>query len=703
MKKTDLLSVVIVLAMSLTLTGAQLHTNAERANFWEFRASMPEARKGAAAVVWGEHIYVIGGVNEAGEATERVDRYHPETDTWDTMPSLRIPRSNAAAVVWEGTLIVIGGHGDGDVILHDVEQYDPQTEQWSTFAALTEPREGLTAIVLDNRLYAIGGSGSAGQFFDSVVSYEAASAVWQDATDWQLDRARASFAALSVMDSVYLLGGFNTFGPLGLVQRYQPGSGLMPLAPLVPARGGLGAAYLDSRLYAIGGLTASNEVIASVAVYDVAENAWQLDASLNTARSQFPAVTYNGVIYVFGGEIADEQVIGSVEAFISGTAPVANDDTFITGEDVILTMNVISNDASPGGEALTITSYTKPLHGTIQEGNLPGNFVYTPDVNYFGPDQFTYTIRNIDGESSSATVSITVEAVNDPPVFTSMPTTAGLVDERYAYEVRADDVDNTLIFIEADLQPAWLQFTDQQNGTAILSGTPSTQDAGVHRVILRVNDGDASSEQSFEITVLAGVPTAPQLIAPSNAVNEVPGSVELRWESEGATAWDLQVATDSLFTELVEDIAGLVVKRFEVRELERLTTYYWRVRASNSAGSSDWSLPFQFTTVSNVSTEAISLPERTFSLKTPYPNPFTSHVTLSFEVLDVAHQPIRVAIYTVEGRMVNVLHHGPLATGEHTVLWDGTDRSGMPVASGSYLIHIIHNQQQLSRSLVLVR
>src|SRR5678815_3537100 len=45
-----------------------------------------------------------------------------------------------------------------------------------------------------------------------------------------------------------------------------------------------------------------------------------------------------------------------------------------------------------------------------------GNYTYTPDTNYNGPDQFTYTICDVDGDCDTATVVITVTPVDDLPV-----------------------------------------------------------------------------------------------------------------------------------------------------------------------------------------------------------------------------------------------------------------------------------------------
>src|SRR5437762_10866964 len=45
-----------------------------------------------------------------------------------------------------------------------------------------------------------------------------------------------------------------------------------------------------------------------------------------------------------------------------------------------------------------------------------GTFSYTPAANYNGPDTFTYQVCDVDNDCSSATVTITVDAVNDVPV-----------------------------------------------------------------------------------------------------------------------------------------------------------------------------------------------------------------------------------------------------------------------------------------------
>src|SRR5207245_4561965 len=99
-------------------------------------------------------------------------------------------------------------------------------------------------------------------------------------------------------------------------------------------------------------------------------------------------------------------------------APVAANDSYTTNEDTQLSITapgVLANDTDVEGSALTAVLGTGPAHGVLTL-NANGSFTYTPASNYNGPDSFTY--RASDGSLSSAlaTVTLTVNAVNDAPV-----------------------------------------------------------------------------------------------------------------------------------------------------------------------------------------------------------------------------------------------------------------------------------------------
>jgi VCBS repeat-containing protein len=104
------------------------------------------------------------------------------------------------------------------------------------------------------------------------------------------------------------------------------------------------------------------------------------------------------------------------------TPPTAVDDDYPMLEDDVLHVNpgsgVLKNDNDPdnGPQGLTARNFSQPAHGTLTSAG-DGSFTYTPDPDYNGTDTFTY--EAFDGASATqATVTITIEPVNDAPSFT---------------------------------------------------------------------------------------------------------------------------------------------------------------------------------------------------------------------------------------------------------------------------------------------
>lgn len=95
-----------------------------------------------------------------------------------------------------------------------------------------------------------------------------------------------------------------------------------------------------------------------------------------------------------------------------GEPPVATDDVVVALAGKDTSIDVLSNDMDPGGEMLTFALEDRPAHGDAQvEG---GVIVYTPLPRFNGPDAFRYRLFDPSGESSVATVRITVYDQADP-------------------------------------------------------------------------------------------------------------------------------------------------------------------------------------------------------------------------------------------------------------------------------------------------
>lgn len=111
-----------------------------------------------------------------------------------------------------------------------------------------------------------------------------------------------------------------------------------------------------------------------------------------------------------------------------------------------------------------------------------------------------------------------------------------------------------------------------------------------------------SAASTFQ-TVVA--PAAPQLLAPANQALDLPNSVLLRWSAVGnAASYRVQVSTGRDFSQVLRDVSDVSNTQLQVDNLAEGITYYWRVRASNVAGSSNFSPIWEFSTKKALSAPA---------------------------------------------------------------------------------------------------
>ena len=163
----------------------------------------------------------------------------------------------------------------------------------------------------------------------------------------------------------------------------------------------------------------------------------------------------------------------------------------------------------------TTLSYT--VSESVTNGNLnvssSGSMSYTPSTNYNGTDSFKYTVtatpQNI---SKEATVSITVNSVNDLPVV-SYQTDSGytneslIVEENPSFRISVSDEDHEIseltfsASIGSEDVSATFTLDEEPNpanyGTMVLD-LSNLQNAGLYRAELKISDGTDSSSLFVE-------------------------------------------------------------------------------------------------------------------------------------------------------------------------------------------------------------
>ncbi len=100
------------------------------------------------------------------------------------------------------------------------------------------------------------------------------------------------------------------------------------------------------------------------------------------------------------------------------------------------------------------------------------------------------------------------------------------------------------------------------------------------------------------------------------------------------------------------------------------------------------------------STDNQLLPQTT-KLKSCYPNPFNSTVSISFQIASQSRIDLR--IYDVQGRLIKRVASQDIRPGEYVHHWDGLDSHGKAMSSGIYLIQMIANDFSATKKVTLLK
>ncbi|MDX1927714.1 MAG: Ig-like domain-containing protein [Pirellulaceae bacterium] len=193
------------------------------------------------------------------------------------------------------------------------------------------------------------------------------------------------------------------------------------------------------------------------------------------------------------------------------TSPVAVNDTVTTPEDTAIILAgagstlspaLTANDTFTAGRTISVTSLGA-IAGVTQ-GTVSG-LTYTPKPNFSGQDVITYTITDSpNGLTSTATVTINVTEVNDPPVATADAFTIPGDSTANPLNVLANDNvgggENQTLTITGFTTPSNGGTVTIVGGTSI-SYTPAVGFEGTETFNYTVSDGQASATATVTITV----------------------------------------------------------------------------------------------------------------------------------------------------------------------------------------------------------
>lgn len=222
---------------------------------------------------------------------------------WTTWLALVAPSAVAVATV-VAPLLVQPTFGEG---------LSPEAGSWTTLAPAPTKRTEVAAAALGGKIYVVGGFNepSLGNLTKLAVSnaleeYDPATNRW--ATRAPLPKGLHHAAAATVGSRLYVIGGFTAslfslWQPVASVYLYQPDTDAwVERAPMPTPRGALAVTEYEGKLFAIGGYDQGGNS-AALEVYDPGSNTWSAKSPLPTSRDHLAAAAVGRRVYAIGGRL----------------------------------------------------------------------------------------------------------------------------------------------------------------------------------------------------------------------------------------------------------------------------------------------------------------------------------------------------------------------------------------------------------------
>ena len=147
----------------------------------------------------------------------------------------------------------------------------------------------------------------------------------------------------------------------------------------------------------------------------------------------------------------------------------------------------------------------------------------------------------------------------------------------------------------------------------------------------------------------ATLPAQPILISPVDGAISIPLETIFSWEAaQGAETYHIRIAEEETFLNPIAEESEIENTNFDFTLPEYETTYYWQVAASNSAGDSEWSEVWSFTTELETGMKEVS---NKYNLNA-YPNPAKNFIFIHFNSLENAE--IQLTVLNSMGEIMTI-------------------------------------------------
>lgn len=465
---------------------------------------------------------------------------------WSSGPDLPSPRAESVAVLApDDAVILLGGTSPGGSQV--VPRLLDGSLAWSAAPNLDITRVAPGAVRFGATGILVFGGRGGNQPTDEALLYDYYLGDSQDADQMAAVRQQMAFADDDT-GRIYALGGLGQSGQiLSSAERYDPNQDAWSgMAALPAGRYGATAVSVEgTNVIVFGGAASGGVVQSNVYLYSIGANSWSSLTPLPVAVRNAVAVRFGSRVYVTGG-LSSTGAVSLVQVYDLETGLWSMDNPLPArrhGHSAVL---------AASGRLLIAGGYDASSNAT-----------------------------------TSVWLSQQLDVPETAPVFTSAPVTSGSLDHFYSYDAAANG--NPAPTFSMVSGPAGLS-VDSLSG--LISWQPVAGQAGTQSVTLRATNRVGFADQSFNINVLADTiaPTAPTNV---QVVNVTASSVELAWsgaaDANGVVRYGVYRQYRCGFHGIQRCYAlvlgNITSNTVTIGGLPPLTSYSYVVRAFDAAGN----------------------------------------------------------------------------------------------------------------------
>jgi N-acetylneuraminic acid mutarotase len=305
---------------------------------WSEAKQFPAPFSEVYGLATGGKLFVFGGLDQGTTPKGFVYAYDADSDSWAKKQDMPRALHHTAQADLNGKIYMFGGFAAGTATeglgwrpTDIAAEYDPTTDSWKQLPAMPTPRGAAIAVSLNNKVYVIGGGtmppgkapaplgfASPHNVIGTVEVFDPADNSWRKVTDMPTPRNHVS-AVGAIGGKIHVIGGrigsvfMAGADNLDIVETYDPAtdSWSAPRARMPTPRSGGGWGVYNDKIYVGGGELRDDRMLGAVKsleAYDPVRNLWTILPPMPISRHGCSAGFIGSKLHFVGGDVISSNV-----------------------------------------------------------------------------------------------------------------------------------------------------------------------------------------------------------------------------------------------------------------------------------------------------------------------------------------------------------------------------------------------------------